>query len=504
MKPTTTSPNILQAATKNLVSSFAMTLVFLLSAVSGAAAAMPTPPREPVVERTSVELRIDGVPSDGVICFELKLSSVTAKDTKSKTTVLVSTPLTVEIMHLAGASEPVALGSLPQGQYTDIAIAANGVKLTSLDPMTGLLVTKQLSASYNTTIHFQPALTVDANPVILNLQVNPASVVNAVGMGNNGIRNMGQVFRVNATRLSASVQQKLAKRAADRIVGSVTSISSSSLTLINGQTGAALTFRVDHNTRFYNASLSTLHGLIVAVRGRSDENGFLVATEVEALENSNGAVVDGVASGYIPDSNLVTLASLDGSGSGMKGSIVGSGISVDPSQNPNFVVDAQDVDMTGMESLQFDANSLVLGQHLQVQSMRTIERDSDGNAARVVPETVKLEPQTLTGTVTNYQPGTTPGTFTFDLVFATNASANVLNPFFYTMHVYQQRGTDMQSLPAGIRNGAAVQVWGLVFYSQLPQGSSSIKATRGRAVRFLVRQQNEPAFIMVAGRISAN
>ena len=136
--------------------------------------------------------------------------------------------------------------------------------------------------------------------------------------------------------------------------------------------------------------------------------------------------------------------------------------------------------------------------------MRAIERDSNGNAARVVPETVKLEPQTLTGTVTNYQPGTTPGTFTFDLLFATNASANVLNPFFYTMHVYQQRGTDMQSLPAGIRNGAAVQVWGLVFYSQLPQGSSSIKATRGRAVRFLVRQQNEPAFIMVAGRIGAN
>jgi hypothetical protein len=328
--------------------------------------------------------------------------------------------------------------------------------------------------------------------------------VNAVGVGNNGIRNLGQVFRIQATRLDASVQRKLAKRAADRIVGSVTNTSSRSLTLINGQTGAALTFRIDRNTRFHNAGLSTLHGLIVAVRGRSDEDGFLVATEVEALENSNGAVVDGVASGYIPDSNLVTLASLDGSGSGMKGSIVGSGISVDPSQNPDFVVDAQDVDMTGMESLQFDADSLVLGQHLQVQSMRAIERDSNGNAARVVPETVKLEPQTLTGTVTNYQPGTAPGTFTFDLVFATNASANVLNPFFYTMHVYQQRGTDMQSLPAGIHNGAAVQVWGLVFYSQLPQGSSSIKATRGSAVRFLVRQQNEPAFIMVAGRISAN
>jgi len=480
-----------------------MALVFVLSVVSGAAAAMPYPPREPA-DRTSVELRISGVPSDGIICFELKLSSVTAKAANGRTIALVSNPLTVEIMHLAGDSEPVVLTSLPQGQYTDVAIAAKSARVTSLDPVTGLLVTKQLSANYNTTVHFQPALIVGTNPVVLNLQVNAGSVVNAVSMGNNEIRSTSQVFRINATQLNASVQRKLAKSAADRIVGSVTSISGGRLTLINGQTGTALTFRIDRNTRFHNASLSTLRGLIVAVRGRSDNGGLLVATEVEALENANGAVMDGVASGYIPDSNLVTLASQDGTGSGMKSSIVGSGISVDPSQNPNFVVDAQDVDMTGLESLQFDANSLVLGQHLQVQSIRAIQHGSNGNVARVAPETVRLEPQTLSGTVANYQPGTTFGTFSFDLVFATNASANVLNPFFYTMHVYQQRGTDMQSAPAGMTNGAKVQVWGLVFYSQLPQGSNSVKATRGSAVRFLVRQQNEPAFIMVAGRISGN
>jgi Domain of unknown function (DUF5666) len=503
MKPTTTFSNLLPAVPKNLLLNFAMALVFLLSAVGGAAAVMPESPRE-LVERTSVELRINGTPSDGIICFELKLSSVTAKGTNGRMTALVSEPLTVEIMHLAGNSEPVVLSSLPQGQYTDVAIAANGARVTSLDPISGLLVSKQIATNYNTTIHFQPALTVDANPVVLSLQVNPASVVNSVGMANNGIRTSAQIFRVDATRLTASVRGKLAKRAADRIVGSVTQISSRSLTLINGQTGAALTFRIGRNTRFDNAALSTLHGLIVAVRSRSDKDGLLVATEVEALENGNGTVMDGVASGYIPDSNLVTLASQDGYGSGMKSSIVGSGISVDPSQNPNFVVDAQDMDMTGLDWLRFDADSLVLGQHLQVQSMRAIQRDAKGNAARVVPETVRLEPQTLTGTVANYKPGTTLGTFTFDLVFATNASANVLNPFFYTMHVYQQRGTDMQSVPAGISNGAKVQVWGLVFYSQLPQGSSNVKATRGNAVRFLVRQQNEPAFIMVAGRIGAN
>ena len=109
MKPITTSTNPLRAATKNSVSRFAMTLIFLLSVASTAAAMMPSPPREPVIERTSVELRIGGVPTDGIICFKLNLSSVSAKASNGKTTALVSNPLTVEIMHLAGDSEPVVL-----------------------------------------------------------------------------------------------------------------------------------------------------------------------------------------------------------------------------------------------------------------------------------------------------------------------------------------------------------------------------------------------------------
>lgn len=362
---------MLRAATRNLVS---LILVLLIATVNGTAKRSPLSLPEPV-EETSVELRIGGVPSDSIICFRLNLTSVTAKATNGKTTALVSKPFTIEIMHLAGVSEPVIFGSLPQGQYTDIAITANGARVTSLDPVSGFLVAKQLPAHYNTIIHFQPALTVDANPVALDLQVNPAQLVNAGSMGNNGIRNSVHLFRLVATQLNASVLKKSSKGAADRIVGSVSNISGHSFTVVNGQTGAALTFSVDANTRFYNASLSTLKGLIVVARGRSGRGGFLVATHVEALENANGTVMDGILSGYIPNSDVMTLASQDGAGYGMKNSIVGSGISVDPSQNPHFVVDAQDVDMTGLGSLQFNADSLVLGQHVQVQSMRAMQRD---------------------------------------------------------------------------------------------------------------------------------
>src|ERR1700674_670446 len=506
MKATRTSATNLEATTKSRGSSWVAAIVLLLSVACGAADVRPEKP-EPRVEKTAVQLRIAGVPSDGIICFEMKLNSVVAKAADGTTTTLVSNPIRVEVMHWAGDNETVAVTKLRRGRYTQIAIAATGARMTYLNAVTNLLVTKQLSKSYNTTIQFNPALTVGATPVVLNWHISPTNIVNTLGMGNSGIRNTGEMFRVKATQVSTLGLQKPETGRVDRIVGSVTNISSGSLTLTDGQTGSGLTFTADHNTRFYNASLSTLQGLIVAVRGRSAKDGSLVATDVEALESHSGAVMEGVVSGYIPNSNVVTLASQDGSGDGMKSSIIGSGVSVDPSNNPNFVVDTHDMDMTGLESLQFDINSLVLGQHVQVQSMRAIQRDSNGNAALVVPETVKLEPQTLTGTVANYQSGNTPGTFTFDLVFATDASMNVLNPFFYTMHVYQQRGADLQKLSAAISDGATVRVWGLVFYSPLPQGSSvkpSIKATGERAVRLLGHRQNEPAFIMVAGRISSN
>jgi hypothetical protein len=481
-------------------------IAVLLLSVSGVLAATPKPiptPRQPRVANTAVQLRIGGVPSDSVICFEMKLSSVVATNANGTTVQLLSSPVAVEIMHWAGDSETVALSNLPQGQYSQIAITAKAAKATSLDPVSGMLVTKTLANSYSTTFRYSPKLTVSRTPIILNLQVSPGSVVNASVLGSNAGGNSAQMFRIATHQINTIGVQKPENGRIQRIVGVVTSSSNGTMTVQNGQTGTSLTFQIDQNAQFQSATRSTLNGMIVAVRGQSGTNGNLVATDIEALENQHGSVVDGVISGLIPNSPSMTLALQDGSGSGLKNSLVGSGVSMDPSENPNFTVDTHGIDMTGMASLTFDSNSLVLGQHVQLQSMRGMQHGGNGNAAAVLPETVVLEPQSLIGTVSNYQAGTTPGTFSFDLVFATNASMNVINPFFYTMHVYQQRGTDMH-VSAGIRNGSKVQVWGLVFYSQLPKGSAAIIRAAGRgAHRFLGRMEESPSFIMVAGRIAS-
>jgi hypothetical protein len=499
---TTTAANV-QETKKGRVPRSVMTLFILLLMVCTAAAKelqlKPTPPVPPV-QKTAVQLQIGGVASDKIICFEMKLNSVVATATNGKTTSLVSSPITVEIMHWAGDSETVEIDQLPHGTYSQVSIAATATRTTSLDPVSGLLVIKPLSKSFTSVIHFNPTLTVGTTPVALSLQISPDSVVNSSAIGGSATQNSAAMLRVTASRIGVPLPQTK-KVKVQRTVGSVTAVSASSFTVMDGQTGASLTFAVNSATQFRNATLSTLSGLIVAVRGKSATNGLLEAVKVEALENRNGVVMEGIFSGYIPNSDVITLASQDGAGVGMKSAIVGSGVSVDLSENPKYVVDTDDMDMTGMASLEFDSSSLVLGQHVQVQSLRGTRGDTHGNSALMSPETVTLEPQTLTGTVANYQAGETPGTATFDLVFATNAQYNVINPFFYTMHVYQQAGTSMQT---AISNGAAVHIWGLVFFSQLPEngGGASIKEAGHRAARLFGRSQNQPTFLMVAGRIT--
>jgi hypothetical protein len=487
---------------------FATTMLFMLLSVCGAAASAPKPVSKPepkAVANTAVQLRIGGVPSDSVICFQMKLDSIMATNVNGAKASLLQAPVAVEIMHWAADSEVVAVSSLPQGQYSQIAITAQAAKVTSLNPVSGLLVTKTVATNYSTTIKFSPALIVGTSSVVLNLQVNPANILSATVLGGSTV-NKAQLFHVGARQVNTLGSQQPQTGQVERIVGSVTSVSSNSVTVLNGQTGLSLTFATDSNTNFRNTSRSTLAGLIVSVRGRSNSNGSLVAKEIEALENQHGSVVNGIASGYIPNTQIVTLALQDGAGTGMKNTFVGAGVSIDPNQNPSFAIDTHDIDMTGMDSLTFDSSSLVLGQNLQVQSIRGTQNGANGNAVSLSSQTVTLEPQALIGKVSNYQAGETSGTASFDLVFATNAAFNVVNPFFYTMHVYQQRGTTLQGLSAELVNGQAVQVWGLVFFSQAPQGDmmSSVKASGRRGVQLLGRRENQPAFIMVAGRISAN
>ena len=148
------------------------------------------------------------------------------------------------------------------------------------------------------------------------------------------------------------------------------------------------------------------------------------------------------------------------------------------------------MDMTGI-SFVFDISDSTPGQSVEVQSSNVMAPDPDGNVGLITPQTVVLEQQTVSGTISNYVAGSSTGTAQFDLNLPADGSSYVsaANPGTTTVHVYQQAGTDVHNLPNGVQNGQAVRVRGLLFYNPLV-GSE-----------FGNSQSSNP-FNLVAGRIS--
>jgi hypothetical protein len=269
----------------------------------------------------------------------------------------------------------------------------------------------------------------------------------------------------------------------DSLVGVVTAASDSSLTVAHGQTGVTLTFVLDENTQFTNASPETLQGMTAAIRGGTDADGSLRATEVEALESSSGVVLEGSTTGFLANT-LTNLVPNTAVGAGTSNITVGANTLV-ATRSSRFQIDTHGVDMTGLGALQFDESSFAFGQAVRVQSASQFQAGNDGTSDFTPADLIQLEPQSLTGVVANYQPGPSLGSAVFDLRLANDGSSalKTLNPGIASVRVYRQPGTEFHNV-AKLGNGQAVQVRGLLFLSLLPDSRST------------------KVFVMVAKRIS--
>lgn len=486
--------NALSSVIEHLLCLLALTAVLFGVPLQRPIPTLPFPPNNAPVP---VQVRVGGISSDGVISYVVTVSAATVRNANGSQVGLFSTPFSVEVMHLAGDSEPVLVGTLPRGQYTQATLVITAAKMTYLDPLTGLLVQKQSSLNLLSTLQFSPVLSVVSSPVVLNFQVALPTVSNASGARNAAPK---PVVNVSSKAVNTAGRQKPEDGQVQRVVGLVTKTSGTSFSLRNGLSGSLLNFQTNTGTQFINTTLSTLNNLIVSVYGSSRRDGSLLAQTVEAVANGTGIELEGLVATTIPNSNAMGLVFHDASGPGMDSGMMGSTVSVDTTVLPNFAIDTQNVDMTGLDSLTFDINSFVPGQRVQLQSVRQLQQDLYGNNGLVAPDTVRLEPQALTGTVANYQPGNTPGTASFDLLLPTDGTAylTILNPNTSSVHIYQQMGTDLKNLSNGISNGAQVQVRGLLFFSQLPASAADREFVRPTLM------SREPVFVMVAGRIIGN
>lgn len=464
--------SIVQNATDSMVfAAFARILLLLVFCANLFAAPAPRP----------VQLRVSSIPSDRVTALQLTITAVSLRATDGSTDNLVMSPRRIEFKHLGLDSEPLVVGFLYPLQYESVDITVTSSALGYL--RNGIPVKKVVERTFTSSVQFAPAMELSySKPTILNLQLDMKSTVVLSSNGNLSVYK--PVFRLSSSVTAGPDVQKPENGRVDRVVGSVLSVSGQAFTIADGQTGAVLTFDTDSTTQFINAGISTLPGLIVGVKGITKADGFLQATIVEALESANGSVIEGLVSRRLGKSAQLLLVSQGGSGYQIAATIASTVLA--DRVHAAFTVDTHGFDMTGLDFLQFDDNSIALGQHVQLQSIRQLQTGSLGALGSVIPDYIRLEPQTIAGVIANFRAGADPSTASFDLMLPANAHSylRTFNPRLFKVRVYQQQRTDIQNLPGGVANGRSVRVRGLLFLSEIPSSNS------------------RRVFVMVAGRIA--
>src|SRR5262249_17427639 len=143
----------------------------------------------------------------------------------------------VELTHLSGTSEPLALLDIPQGSYSSAAITVSQPEVTFINS-SGALVKLQPALNQVITISFNPALSVTADASVVNLDLSIANSLTFDASGNvTGVAMSASSFVISTAAVAAEDRQHAEDGELDDISGVVAAISGSSFTMTLGQSG---------------------------------------------------------------------------------------------------------------------------------------------------------------------------------------------------------------------------------------------------------------------------
>jgi len=439
-------------------------LLGVVAVTTGCGSYSSSPMTATTSAKSATQVRIGDAPSDRVVSFEISVGPVTMTTTGASAVTALSSSRRIELAHLSETNEPLALLNVPQGSYGSMTLAVANPEVTFINNL-GATVELQPAFNQSITINFSPTLNVGTGSSVINIDLNLANSLTFDAQGNvTGVAITASSFAVSTSTVAPVQQQHAEDGELEDTTGLVTGVSGSSFTMTVGQNGVSLTFTTDANTQFSDgASLATMLNTIVNVEGNTQPDGSLYAKEVEGIENNAGMEADGLitrVSGN-PATQLSVVAQ-DGSGSGMDATTVGTTLTVAVS-GANYKVDQGNIDTSGIGGLPsspnfpFDATTVHAGQRVEVESSSSMSNSA------TVADKVKLQQQTLTGTVSGLPATTSAGPIRFTLTVAPD-SAFAMLAGLSTITVYWQPGTDLHNV-ANVSNGDTVRVRGLVFFT---------------------------------------
>jgi hypothetical protein len=406
-------------------------------------------------------------PADWMLAFSMNISSMSLTGSNGSATV-VSSSIPMEMMHLMGIMQPIAMVSAPQGTYTGASITISSATVMYMDPTTKVPVQATISGPMTGNIAFTSPITVGSTPMVMGFDLDLGS---SVTMGSNGNLTMNPVFHVTSGTQGTGNPMDPANGGIQQMMGSISSVSGNSFVMTSMQTAQNFTFATNSSTVFSGTSMSSMaNGMLVVVDASLQSDGSLLCTRIQSMMNSGGVMGGGMITAVTgsPATSL-TMVMQNGAGTGMMSSDFADGVSISLSGDTSYQVDEDNMDMAGLPFTPgFDQNHIYVGQSVMPISSSGMMNGGMGGgmmggssmAGTITASEVELEPQGLSGTAGVAVSSGATTSFTMNLpsgcAFTTLTGATSVTIF------QQPQTTVVGSSP--IASGSSMHAFGLLFF----------------------------------------
>ena len=449
------------------IACLALFLASLLTACGGGGSSStsgtgsnPTP-----AAKTPVQVNMGDSPADWMLAFSMNITSMSLTGSNGSATV-VSSSTPMEMMHLMGSMQPLAMVSAPQGTYTGASITIGSATVMYMDPTTKAPVQATIPGPINANVTFSSPITIGSTPMAMGFDLNLASSVTA---GSGGSLSMNPTFHVSSGMQGSGNALDPTNGGIQQMMGTVSSVSGSSFTMTSMQAAQNFTFATNSSTVFDGTSMSSMSGgMLAIVDATMQADGSMLATKVQLMMGSGGAMGGGIitaVTGQPPTS--LTMVMQNGAGTGMMSSYFAAGVTIDLNGSTTYQIDEDNMDMSGLPFTPvFDASHVYVGQSVMPISSGGMMSGGGGMmggssmAGTMTASNLELEPQGLSGTVATTITSGAAASFTLtlpsDSAFTTLTGAT-------TVTVYQQAGTTIAG-GSSIASGSTMHAFGLLFF----------------------------------------
>jgi hypothetical protein len=422
----------------------------------------PTP-----AAKTTVQVGMGDAPANWMLAFSMNITSMSLTGSNGSVSV-VSSSIPMEMMHLMGTMQPLAMVSAPQGTYTGASITIGSATVMYMNPTTKLPVQTTISGPITAAVTFASPITVGTTPLAMGFDLDLASSVTADMSGN---LSMNPVFHVTSGMQGSGTPLDPANGGIQQMMGTVSGISGSSFTMTSLQAAQSFTFATNSSTTFDNISSMSgmMSGMLLIVDGTLQSDGSLMATKVQSMMNSGGVMGGGMMTAVTGSpATALTMVMQNGAGTSMMSSYLAAGVTINLS-GTTYEIDEDNVDMSSLPFTPvFDASHIYAGQSVMpISSSGMMGAGMGGGmmggspmAGTITASEVALEPQGLSGTASVAINSGSATSFTLtlpsDSAFTTLTSAT-------SVIVFQQTDTTISG-SSPIASGTSVHAFGLLFF----------------------------------------